>query len=106
MIDQFNDFFSAFECEVPSSAYSEFESRKKLLLQISNAENSSLAVFDMFKKEDSLVRSKFDQQLSYSFNDLYTKEPGEFFGLMPESDVAFSFDTIRQAFAFFREVEK
>ena len=51
---EFKSLFDSSECKVSEFEYEKFESRKELLIQLSEVENSSMAVFDMNKKNTFL----------------------------------------------------
>lgn len=82
--------------------YTAFEAKKDLLLQLSEVENSSMALYDMNRGGYAFVRSKFDLQLAYPLNEIFKKEPRYFFELMPLPDIRFTIDTMRKTFDFFR----
>lgn len=100
LLRRYASIFKTGECEVSDADYHAFESKKNLLLQLAQVENSSMAVFDMQMGAYSFVHSKFDHQLYYPFNDCFKKEPGYFFSLMPFPDMKFVVDTIGKTFAF------
>lgn len=105
-VKDFNSFFGKSSCDVSEEDYKIFEYHKKLLIQLSGVENSSMAVYDMYKGEYTFVRSKFDQQLNYPLNENYKKDPNYFMQLMPSDDLNFTLDTIKKTFAFLDSVDK
>lgn len=101
LLQDFYDFFISLKCSVNQDDYYAFEDRKKLLMQLSEVENSSMALYDINKNGYAFVHSKFDNQLSYPHNSWDKKEPGYFFNLMPLSDLEFSIDTTIKTFRYF-----
>lgn len=106
LLNDFNNLFEKGECRVSEADYALFELKKKLLFQLSEVENSSMAVFDMNRGQYAFVRSRFDDRLNYPFNDLFKKDPRYFFALMPPPDIRFTLDTTKKAFSFLNQLEK
>ena len=106
LMDAFKKLFSARECIVSQADYDTFEHKSNLLKQLAEVENSSMSVFDMKKGEYLFVRSKFDTQLYYPVNDIFKRNPGYFFELMPEPDLVFALDTTVKAFHFLQELDR
>ena len=102
LLKEFYTLFASFECCVTEKEYEAFEARKKLLIQLSQVENSSMALYDINKGGYAFVHSKFDTQLNYPLNDIIKKEPKYFFDLMPLPDFKFSVETTKKTFEFFR----
>jgi len=92
-------------CKLSDKDYDAFETKKKLLLQLSQVENSSMAVYDMHRGEYTFVQSKFDTHLCYPLNEYSKKEPRFFFELMPYPDFKFSMETIKETFAFLNKLD-
>jgi DNA-binding CsgD family transcriptional regulator len=106
LVKDFNGFFGKSNCDVSEEDYKRFEYHKKLLIQLSEVENSSMAVYDMYRGGYAFVRSKFDQQLNYPLNEGYKKDPNYFMQLMPPDDLKFTLDTIKKTFAFLDTIDK
>jgi DNA-binding CsgD family transcriptional regulator len=106
LINEFKNIFSARECLVSQADYDEFVHKGNLLKQLAEVENSSMSVFDMNRGEYTFVRSKFDSQLFYPVNDIFKREPGYFFELMPGPDLVFALDTTVKAFNFLKQSDK
>ena len=105
LVNEFYILFKAEECSVSESDYELFENKLKLLKQLSEVENSSMTVFDFHRGVYAFVRSKFDNQVCYPFNDVFKKEPKYFFNLMPYPDLKFTIDTMKKTFGFFNHLE-
>lgn len=103
LLRQYASVFKTGGCEISEEDYREFETKKSLLLQLAQMENSSMTVFDMHKRAYSFVHSKFDNRLYYPFNDCFKKDPGYFFSLMPYPDMKFLIDTVQKTFSFLHE---
>jgi DNA-binding CsgD family transcriptional regulator len=93
------------DCKLSEKDYEVFEAKKSLLLQLSQVENSSMTVYDMYRGEYAFVQSKFDTQVCYPLNEYFKKEPRYFFELMPYPDLNFTVDTIKRTFAFLNEID-
>ena len=101
----FQELFNVFECFPEPADYELFEQKKKLLILLSDVENSSVAVFDMHRGEYAFLQSRFDDHLHYPLNDLFKKKPSYFMDLMPEKDLAFTIDTIKKTFSWLEKQE-
>jgi DNA-binding CsgD family transcriptional regulator len=100
LLKSYRDLFVPGQCAVSETDYEKFGIQQNLLVQLSGVENSSMAVFDMHLGRYAFVRSKFDSELHYPFNDAFKKGPEYFFGLMPDEDLQFTIDTVKKAFGF------
>jgi len=103
---EFEKLFAGNDCNLSEADYEAFEPKKKLLIQLSEVENSSMSLYDMHKREYAFVRSKFDTQMNYSFNNYFKKQPSYFFELMPLPDIGFALDTMKKSFAFLDQQKK
>lgn len=102
-LKEFYQLFASFTCSVTNADYEAFEARKQLLIQLSNVENSSMALYDINKGGYAFVQSKFDSQLNYPIKEAIKQDPKYFFDLMPLPDLRFSVDTTKQTFQYFEE---
>ncbi|MGE5457245.1 MAG: LuxR C-terminal-related transcriptional regulator [Methanococcaceae archaeon] len=93
-LQRFNNIFSDYKCVVEESDYSQFELNRKLLVKIAEVENSSLAVYDLNKKQYILADSKFDKKTGYRLNHDFHVNPDYFYGLMHPDDFPVVLNTI------------
>lgn len=103
-IQRFNSFFSDYTCEVNETDYARFELNRNLLIKIAEVENSSLAVYDLNKKEYILADSKFDRKTGYRLNHDFHVNPDYFYELMHPEDFPFVLDTIIKTVKFLNSV--
>lgn len=106
LLKEYASVFTQGRCELTNKDYQAFEAKKRLLIQLSQVENSSMTVFDMDKGSYALLQSKFDTQLCYPLNESFKKEPGYFFQLMPLPDLKFTVDTVKRTFTYLEDLEK
>lgn len=97
---RFNNFFSDYKCVVDESDYIRFEMSRKLLIKIAEVENSSLAVYDLNKKQYILADSKFDSKTGYRLNHDFQVNPDYFYELMHPDDFPFVLDTVLKTFKY------
>jgi DNA-binding CsgD family transcriptional regulator len=103
-LQRFNNFFSDYKCEVDETDYERFELNRKLLVKIAEVENSSLAVYDLNRKQYILADSKFDQKTGYRLNHDFHIDPDYFYKLMHPEDFPFVLDTIIKTVNFLNTV--
>ncbi len=103
-IQRFNNFFSDYKCAVDETDYARFELNRNLLLKIAQVENSSLAVYDLNKKQYVLADSKFDRKTGYRLNHDFHVNPDYFYELMHPEDFPFVLDTIIKTLEFLNSV--
>lgn len=106
LANEFKTFFNSLSCEVTPEDYKLFEPQKKLLIQLSEVENSSMAVYDIFKGEYGFVRSKFDKLLNYPANEIFKKAPFYFMQFMPLNDLNFTLDTVKKTFDYLLQTDR
>jgi hypothetical protein len=103
-IQRFNNFFADYKCEVDETDYARFELNRNLLCKIAEVENSSLAVYDLNKKEYILADSKFDRKTGYRLNHNFHVNPDYFYELIHPEDFPFVLDTIIKTVKFLNSV--
>jgi DNA-binding CsgD family transcriptional regulator len=87
-----------FEDEIPD--YKTIENSIALLERMSEVENSSIAVFDLYKKEFVTIRSKYKEQVSIDQNEVQTHGLAYYISLMHPDDSSIVLDTYKKVFAF------
>lgn len=103
-LHRFNNFFSDYKCNVDETDYARFEVNKNLLIKIAEVENSSLAVFDLNRKQYILADSKFDRKTGYRLNHDFQVNPDYFYELMHPEDFPFVLDTIIKTVKFLNSI--
>ena len=99
-LQRFNNFFSDYKCEVDETDYARFELNRNLLIKIAEVENSSLAVYDLNRKQYILADSKFDRKTGYRLNHDFHVNPDYFYELMHPEDFPFVLDTVLKTVKF------
>lgn len=87
-----------FEDEIPD--YSTIANSIALLERMAEVENSSIAVFDLYKKEFVTIRSKYKEQVSINQNEVQTYGLAYYISLMHPDDSHIVLDTYKKVFAF------
>jgi DNA-binding CsgD family transcriptional regulator len=87
-----------FEGEIPD--YKTIENSITLLERMAEVENSSIAVFDLYKKEFVTIRSKFKDQVPVDMDEAQTYGPSYHISLMHPDDAPVVLDTYEKVFAF------
>jgi DNA-binding CsgD family transcriptional regulator len=87
-----------FEDEIPD--YKTIDTSIALLERMAEVENSSIAVFDLYKKEFVTIRSKYKEQVSINQNEVQTHGLAYLISLMHPDDSSLVLDTYKKVFAF------
>jgi DNA-binding CsgD family transcriptional regulator len=103
-IRRFNNFFADYRCAVDETDYARFELNRNLLIKIAEVENSSLAVYDLHRKQYILADSKFDRKTGYRLNHDFHVNPDYFYELMHPDDFPFVLDTIIKTAEFLNSI--
>ncbi len=69
-------------------------------MKIAEVENSSLAVYDLNRKQYIISDSKFDNKTGYQLNHEFHVNPDHFYALMHPEDFPFVLDTITRTVKF------
>jgi DNA-binding CsgD family transcriptional regulator len=84
--------------EVPD--YKTVENSISLLERMAEVENSSIAVFDLYKKEFISIRSKYKDQVSVDMDKARLYGPAYYISIMHPDDAPVVLDTYRKVFDF------
>lgn len=84
--------------EVPD--YRTIENSIALLERMSEVENSSIAVFDLYKKEFTTIRPKFREQVEVDLEEARVAGPAYYIARMHPDDAPVVLDTYRKVFEF------
>lgn len=103
-LKKFNSLIEGYKCTPDEEDYKRFQLNKNLLIKIAKVENSSLAVFDLNKKQYILSDSKFDNKTGYRLNYDYKVDPDHFYKTMHPDDFPFVLDTIIKTLYFLNEL--
>lgn len=87
-----------FDGEIPD--YKAIENSIALLERMAEVENSSIAVFDLFKKEFITIRSKYREKVNIDRNGFQTYGLAYYISLMHPDDSPVVLDTYTKVFAF------
>lgn len=103
-IKGFSELISGYQCELDEQHYKNFEQVKKLLLRISEVENSSLTVYDLDKKRYLVTCDRFNDLMGQNLFPRETADPEPLFRLMHPEDIPLVVDTITKTFGFLNEI--
>lgn len=79
-----------YQCNVSEEDYAAFESKKELLLKISEVENQAISVYDMHNKNYLFYHTKFNQELDNMLDGWLNKlSPFFFNNLLHPNDISF-----------------
>lgn len=87
-----------FEGEIPD--YKTIENSIALLERMAEVENSSIAVFDLYKKEFITIRSKYREKVNIDQNEFQTHGLAYYISLMHPDDSPVVLDTYMKVFTF------
>jgi len=96
----FENIFSYQDFDICSSDYNNFESRISLLERLSEVENSSVIVFDFYKKNYAFLRLQFSEQIGYDHDKGKELGPAYYISLIHPEDIPVVLDTFNKAFYF------
>ena len=98
--EAFDDILSKqdFGDEVPD--YKAIEGSIALLERMAEVENSSIAVFDLYKKEFASIRPKFREQVEVDLDEARVMGPAYYIARMHPDDAPVVLDTYKRAFEF------
>ena len=71
-----------------------------MLERMAEVENSSIAIFDLYKKEFVSIRSKFKDQVNVDMNEAQAYGPAYYISIMHPDDGPVVLDTYKKAFEF------
>jgi DNA-binding CsgD family transcriptional regulator len=103
-LKKFNDLIAGHKCTVDEEDYERFQLNRNLLVKIAKVENSSLAVYDLNKKQYILSDSKFDSKTGYRLNHDYKVNPDHFYEMMHPDDFPFVLNTVIKTLYFLNEL--
>jgi DNA-binding CsgD family transcriptional regulator len=87
-----------FDDEIPD--YKTIENSIALLERLAEVENSSIAVFDLYKKEFVTIRSKYKDQVKVDIGEAQTYGPAYYISIMHPDDGPIVLDTYEKVFKF------
>lgn len=103
-LKKFLDLYSDYTCEVTETDYQNFALQKKLLLRISEVENSSLTVYDLNKKLYLISCDRFNDVMGQNLFSEQSTNPEPLFRLMHPEDMPVVIDTIIKTFEFLEKL--
>lgn len=103
-LKKFNELIAGHLCSVDDEDYERFRYNRDLLILIAKVENSSLAVYDLNKKQYLLSDSKFDSKTGYRLNHDFKVNPDHFYEKMHPKDFPFVLDTIIRTINFVNDL--
>ena len=84
--------------EIPD--YKTIENSIALLERMAEVENSSIAVFDLYKKEFVTIRSKYREYVKADLEEIKKYGPAYYISIMHPDDAPVVLDTYKKVFAF------
>ncbi len=94
---------SKYSCSVTDDNYAVFEKNEHMLILMSEIENNSIAVFDLYKKEFIFFRSGIKHKTRTGY-DNDNKHLHQFYAQLDPEDIGFVLDTKIKLFDFLTAV--
>lgn len=92
-IKKLNELFAKQEIDETNLDYSHFDTHIAFLKQLAIVENSSMAVFDLYKKKYSFAHNKFLPIIGIELEEMMQRGPQYFYNIMHPDDVSFLVET-------------
>jgi DNA-binding CsgD family transcriptional regulator len=99
-LDILEQIFSLQKFEVDDADYVEFEKKLTFLERLSEVENSSVTVMDIYQKKYTFIRSKYIEKFEDSDNVQSFQDPLHFAQLIHPDDIPFVYDSYKKTFHF------
>ena len=92
-IKKLNELFARQEIDEVNLDYSHFDTHIAFLKQLAIVENSSMAIFDLYKKKYSFAHNRFLPILGVELEEMMHRGPQYFYTIMHLDDVSFLVET-------------